>query len=229
MTSSPDLSPRMTPQRLVRGNAAAGYAAVRLDTVLTARPGADAAQDEARAAARAEGYAVGWAEGRRAAAEAARVEAEAADAATAAEQAKTAEALAGALRALAAAADGLEQRAVTPAVELSEVVVGAAFELATALIGRELASATDPGLDAVRRALVLLPAGRPVTARLHPDDASAARAAVAAMSADVLGRDVLVIADGAVERGGAVVECDATRVDAQLGPALARVREALAL
>jgi flagellar biosynthesis/type III secretory pathway protein FliH len=39
---------------------------------------------------------------------------------------------------------------------------------------------------------------------------------------------VHVVADPSVEPAGCVVECDATRVDAQLSPALARVREVLA-
>jgi flagellar assembly protein FliH len=61
---------------------------------------------------------------------------------------------------------------------------------------------------------------------LHPDDASVTAAAVPAAA---LGREVLVVPDPTVERGGAIVDCDATRVDAQLGPALERVREVLGL
>ncbi len=223
MTSSPEL-----PSRLMRGTAAADLPAAPLEGLLDPlqRTALEELSAETRAAARAEGYAVGWAQGRRAADEAAREE----SARFATERAVAAERsgleLLNALRALTAAADSLEARAVVPAQELTDAIVRGAVELAESLLGRELTLAADPGLDAIRRALVLLPQNRPVTARLHPDDASATRAALA--SAD-FGREVLVVADPNVERGGAVVDCDATRVDAQLGPALERVRAVLGL
>jgi flagellar assembly protein FliH len=223
MTSCPEL-----PSRLVRGAAAADLPSAPLEGLLDPlqRAGLDELSAVARQAARAEGYAVGWAQGRRAAEEAAQREAAAA-AVEQAEAAKRSEtAMLSALQALAAAADALEGRAVVPAAELSAAVVEGAFELAQTLLGRELTLATEPGLDAIRRALVLLPENRPVTARLHPDDASVTRAALAAAE---LGREILVVADPGVEPGGAVVDCDATRVDAQLGPALERVREVLGL
>lgn len=223
MTSSPEL-----PSRLVRGAAAADLPAAPLEGLLDPlqRSGLDALAAAARQDARAEGYAVGWAQGRRAAEEAAQREAAAAAAERAEFATRSQASLLSALRALTAAADALESRAVVPAAELSAAVVAGAFELAQALLGRELALATDPGMDAIRRALTLAPENRPVTARLHPDDASVARAELA--TAD-LGREVLIVADPTVERGGAVVDCDATRVDAQLGPALERVREVLGL
>jgi flagellar assembly protein FliH len=190
------------------------------------RAALDAISTDVRQAARAEGYAVGWAEGRRAAEEAAVLEATAAATAQAEEAARSRAALASALEALGSAADALEARAVVPAGDLADAIVTGAFELAQALLGRELALAADPGLDAIRRALVLLPEHRPVTARLNPDDASVCRAGLA--TAD-LGREVLIVPDPTVEPGGAVVTCDSSRVDAQLGPALERVREVLGL
>ncbi|GAA0609600.1 hypothetical protein GCM10009547_09620 [Sporichthya brevicatena] len=223
MTSSPEL-----PSRLMRGTAAADLPPAPLEGLLDPlqRTALEELSAATRAAARAEGFAVGWAQGRRAADEAAREEAArvATERAVAAERADLE--LLNALRALSAAADALETRAVVPAQELTDAIVRGAFELAESLLGRELSLAADPGLDAIRRALDLLPQNRPVTARLHPDDASATRAALA--TAD-LGREVLVVADPNVERGGAVVDCDATRVDAQLGPALERVRAVLGL
>jgi flagellar assembly protein FliH len=223
MTSSPEL-----PSRLVRGAAAADLPAAPLEGLLDPlqRSGLDELAAVARQDARAEGYAVGWAQGRRAAEEAAHREAAAAAAERAQFAQRSQSSLLSALRALTAAADALEARAVVPASELSAALVAGSFELTQALLGRELTLARDPGLDAIRRALVLLPENRPVTARLHPDDASATRGALAEAS---LGRDVLIVADPTVERGGAVVDCDATRVDAQLGPALERVREVLGL
>jgi flagellar assembly protein FliH len=188
----------------------------------------DAVADEVRAAARAEGYAIGWASGVRDATDT--VNAAAATAETVRQAASDAQvqAVRTALHALAQAALGLEHRAVTPANELRDAVLQAAVELTETLLGRELAVATEPGMDALRRAMDLLPVGRPVTIRLHPSDAAAVRDALAAMSSGELGRDVVVVADPSIEPGGCIADCDATRVDAQLSTALARVRQVLA-
>jgi flagellar assembly protein FliH len=221
MISSPEL-----PARVLRGSAAAEAQSAPLGNVLQAHVPVDAATVVIRAAARAEGYAVGWAEGRRAADEAAALEASVAAGERAEAAARAAHDVAAALQALHAAASALEARAVVPAAELADAVTAGAFELAQALLGRELSLAVDPGLDAIRRALVMLPEGRPVTVRLNPDDASVTRESLASAS---LGREIHVVPDPAVEPGGAVVDCDATRVDAQLGLALQRVREVLGL
>jgi len=216
------------PSRVLRGSAAAGMPTAPLEGLLhpLQRAALDAVSAEVRQAARAEGYAVGWAEGRRAAEEAAILEATAAATARAEEAARSRAVLASAVEALGAAADTLEARAVVPAGDLADAIVTGAFELAQTLLGRELQLAADPGLDAIRRALVLLPENRPVTARLNPDDASVCRDGIADAA---LSRDVLIVADPTVERGGAIVDCDSSRVDAQLGPALERVREVLGL
>jgi flagellar assembly protein FliH len=166
----------------------------------------------------------------------ARAEAQAAAAAAErlAEREAEAASVRSALGALAEAAAGLEARAVAPAAALEGHLLAAAVELAEALLGRELALAGGAGgLDALRRALCLAPAGRPVTARLNPADATFVRTALAGLADDeraelLGGREVLVLADAAVGPAGCVAECDATRIDAQLGTALSRVREALA-
>jgi flagellar assembly protein FliH len=182
---------------------------------------------EVRKASAAEGYAVGWAEGLRAATE--RVEAMAMQAEEARQAAADAQALAvrTSLHALADAARSLETHAVAPALELRDLLLQAATQLAETLLGRELETVAEPGMDAVRRALDLVPAGRPVTLRMHPIDASVVRQALAEMAPGELGRDVLVVADPAVEEAGCVAQCDAMRVDAQLSTALARVREVI--
>lgn len=182
---------------------------------------------QVRAASRAEGYAVGWAEGLRAANERLRVEAALADQHRQRQTAEAASALRGALTALADGAASLEQRAVTPAADLRDAVLAAALSLTEMLLGRELALADAPGLDALRRALTLTPAGRPITARLNPADLPAVREALAAMPAGSLGREVTLVSDPGVEPAGCIAECDATRVDAQLSTALARVRAVL--
>jgi flagellar assembly protein FliH len=234
MTSSPET-------RVLRGTTATDVPMARLDTELRSRRGRtdtwlaepnlqrafDEAADEARAAARAEGYAIGWAEGRRDAT--AQVHAEAILADGARQEAADIQAthLRTAVAALSRAAAELEARAVTPAGDLRDAMLHAAVELTETLVGRELALATDPGMDALRRALDLTPSGRPVTARLHPAEAAAVRSALAAGPAGDLGREVVVVSDGSVEAGGCVVDCDATRVDAQISTALDRVRQAL--
>jgi flagellar assembly protein FliH len=232
-----------TERQVLRGVIATALPAARLDTDLrthhgSARGRADArfadptlerafqeAAAEAREAARAEGYAVGWAEGRRAATEQVRVTARESDRNRQAGIDAQTLAVRTALRAIDHAAHSLEERAVTPACELREAVLHAAVELTETLLGRELAIAAEPGMDAVRRALDLLPTGRPVTMRLNPVDAGVVREVLAAMPAGELGREVLVVADASVEPAGCVAECDAMRVDAQLSTALDRVRK----
>jgi flagellar assembly protein FliH len=71
--------------------------------------------------------------------------------------------------------------------------------------------------------LSLVPARGEVIARLHPDDLTT----VVEHGVGLPGREVALVADPAVERGGAVVEVGPCRIDAQVGPALGRVRSAL--
>jgi flagellar assembly protein FliH len=208
---------------VVRDAAADTVRSVRFDAGFaqhTALPEEVAAK--LRADAQAAGYAAGWAEGRQAAELAAR-EAREAFAAEAAEI--TAAQEHSALRVLSAVADAVdrfEQRA-TPAVDnLEEQLVEAAFTLAEAIIGRELATATEPGRDAIARALALAPPGRGAVARLSPADA-----ATLPGTTTVDGREVVVVADPALAPGDAVVECDASIIESRLDAAVERARQAL--
>jgi flagellar assembly protein FliH len=229
-------------REVLRGRNATALPAVRMDTDLRkhsvsaggragarfADPALEQAVAQVRGAARAEGYAVGWAEGLRAATEQVRTAEREADRSRQTAANTQTLAVRTALRAVDNAARSLEERAVTPAAELRDAVMQAAVELTETLLGRELAIAAEPGMDAVRRAMDLLPTGRPVTMRLNPVDASVVRVVLAAMPAGELGRDVLVVADPSVEPAGCVAECDAMRVDAQLSTALDRVRAVIA-
>jgi len=139
-------------------------------------------------------------------------------AAAAAETASTAarlEALAGAL---ADAADDLRDRQALELCGLEDALARAAVDLAAAVIGRELEIAASPGADALARALALVPAGSVALARLHPADAAHLADAPSGLS---------IIPDPAVEPGGCILEVGDSRIDAQLGPALDRVRSAL--
>jgi flagellar assembly protein FliH len=176
--------------------------------------------EKLRSQAQATGYAAGWAEGRQAAELAAR-DARDAFAAEAAEiTAAQEESSRRVLGALAAAIDRFEQRA-TPAVEdLERELVEAAFALAEAVVG--LATAVEPGRDALARALALAPAGHGAVARLNPADAATLPGTVT-----VDGRDVVVVADPALAPGDAVVECEASTIESRLDAALERARQAL--
>jgi flagellar assembly protein FliH len=158
------------------------------------------------AAAIRRGYDEGYAEGlaRAAADEAARQSEEAQ---------KTAGALAALTRAVAAAEEA-ERRV------LAEVQVAApklAFAIVEAILGRELALAANPGQEAVARVLALDEGMQPATVRLNPAD-------IEALDQMGLGREVQVVADPAVERGGALVEIGRATLDGQLGSAMERVR-----
>ena len=197
----------------------------RLGQVLAAPP---VSPDRAREDARAEGYSVGWAAGQRAAAAAsaeqiARMVAEEEALLTA-----YAARLDDALGALQRAAADLERRSV-PSVEHSvDLIAAAAYNVAEAVVGRELSTATEAGLDAVRRALCEAPhSAGTVVVRLNPQDA-AELASLAEGRVQVDGRMVTVVQDGSLRSGDAVAECDSTTLDARIAPALARVKEILA-
>ena len=171
----------------------------------------EAAVDEGRAA----GFDAGFRAGHLAGLEAARAEAERA---TADHRAR----LAGVLSAAdAAVAEALAD--VGEAMDAgARATVDAAFAIAEAIVGRELATATDPGRDAVARALALAPEGVEVSLRLHPQDA-------AALVDDELldGRAITLVADPAVRPGDCVGAAGWTAIDARIEAALDRVRSVL--
>ena len=111
------------------------------------------------------------------------------------------------------------------AAQTDEQVLRAALQLTRALLGRELVLTTQPGLDALRRALVHTPANRPVTVWLSPADLGALTDGGTALHT-VDGREVTLLADPALASGDAVAECDAVRVNARLSAALERLDEA---
>jgi flagellar assembly protein FliH len=177
-----------------------------------------------RAAAEEAGYADGFAAGMAAAQEALGQAERAAEARAADAQVRWERRLASATAALGAAASRLEESLAPTADELRDTVLAAALTLVGDLFGRELAVAQQPGLDALRRALTLLPADAPAVVRLHPDDL----AEVPAHALEGLPASVTVVADETVERAGAIAETGPRRVDAQLSAALERVRAVLA-
>jgi len=172
--------------------------AVPLDPV-TARAQVQQGYDDGYRSGLAEGIAAGRAAG----------------AAEAAEAIVRAEAL---FRSLVEAADDLRRRQALELKGLEDTLARTAFDLASAVVGRELQLSSSPGADALARALALVPAGCIATARLHPDDVASLGAASEA---------VAVIPDPVIEPGGCILEVGDSRIDAQLGSALDRVRAAL--
>ena len=177
-----------------------------------------------RQQAHAEGFAAGHAEGL-VAAEAVVAETEHAAAARLADaQGRWERRLASATAALTAAATRLDEAALPVADDIRETVVGTVLTLLEDLLGRELALADSPVLDAVRRALTLCPADAPAIVRVHPDDLGEIPVDALADLPD----GVRVVGDPSVERAGAVAEAGPRRIDAQLTAAVERVQNVLA-
>jgi len=206
-------NPALTRARVLRG-LAFDRGASPLDAEL---PPAAADVDPAGAAAEEQrgfedGYRAGMAEGLAAG-----------RAAMAAESAAAVARLEAVVIALADAAADLRRRQALELTGLEDALARAAVDLASAIIGRELQVAESPGADAMARALALVPAGSTAVARLHPADAARLDDATTGVAAGT----VTVIADPAIEPGGCILEVGDSRIDAQLGPALDRVRAAL--
>jgi flagellar assembly protein FliH len=174
--------------------------------------------------ARREGYAAGHAEGSRAAGSVVAEAERAAQARLAEVQARWERRLVSATAALGAAVTQLEQATLPVAEDVRDSVITIVLTLVEDVLCRELALADSPVVDAVRRALTLCPADAPTVVRLHPDDLAELPAEALAELPDT----VRVVGDLSVERAGAVAETGPTRVDAQLGAALERVRAVLA-
>lgn len=177
----------------------------------------DGLATKAREAARAQGYAVGWAEGRRAAADqAAAEEAERTARHQGAESRRQAE-HDDAVAALGRAAE--QVRGLLD--ELAAAVEQQASELACALTA-EILGAHTASADAVARVLRVLPAVPVGRVRLHPAVVSAEAAR------DLAGRGVEVVADAALGRADALVESpDGSVTDLRVDAAMERVREVL--
>ena len=183
----------------------------------------DRARLAAVAAGRTEGYAEGYAAGVAAAgAQAERTAAQVRAEAQAAEQQRDAH-LARAVELLLTAADAVRGREQVVVAEIEDTVVELALSIARSVLDRELAASADPGADAIARALVLVPGDSTVTVRLHPDDVRV----LGEVSHLVHGRELVVVPDAGIERGGCVAEAAGRHVDAQVGAALARVAAVL--
>lgn len=179
--------------------------------------------DRLRRQAHAEGFAAGRTEGLAAAAGVVAEAERAAAERMAAAQQRWERRIASAAAALAAASARLEETTVPTAEDVRETVLGTVLTLVEDLLGRELAIAESPVLDALHRALTLCPADAPAVVRVHPDDL----AEIPADALTGLPDTVRVLGDPSVERAGAVAESGPRRIDAQLVAALERVQQVL--
>jgi flagellar assembly protein FliH len=106
-------------------------------------------------------------------------------------------------------------------------VLATAFEVAFAIIDRDLRDRPRTGEEALRAALAVVPTHEPCMARLHPSDAALLNGSdeVAAL---VAGRtEVTIVSDPSVASGDCMIDMTSARVEHRLDEALARVRTAL--
>jgi flagellar assembly protein FliH len=178
--------------------------------------------ESTRVAARSQGYAVGWADGQRAARAAAQVEAEAVAAERAAAEARRTDEHRAAVMALELAAARLHDAVTTLSATVEEHATGLAWELTRELLGHELRSTS--GAEVVRRALALAPTEPVARLHLHPDQLAELTPADLAELAE---RGVSVVADPTLAWADALVEADDHVVDVRVSTAMERVREVL--
>lgn len=177
--------------------------------------------ETAQAAARAQGYSTGWSEGRKAAEERAEEHRAELMAEHRADEVRREAEHRAAVDALTRATAQLAEALACVSADVTARSVEIAVALTEELLGHELAVATAPGVDAVHRALDLVPADAVVKVRLCPAEA------VHPGLAELVG-PVTVVADPSLQRGDALVETVDGVVDARVSGALARVREVLA-
>ncbi len=128
-----------------------------------------------------------------------------------------------ALGALQAAIDGFDHRDGVGLADIENTVVEIAASLATEILQRELTVMTSPGAEAIARAMQFAPTRGQIVARLHPSDVET----LGTTTFEAQGRNVDVIADASIERGGCILDVGDVRVDAQISTAMQHVRIAL--
>lgn len=177
--------------------------------------------EDARAAARSQGYAVGWAQGRREAAAEAALATRGHDQQRAEDRKRFAAQQRAAMDALQRAAEALARATEEAQALVRAQAIDLARELTEAMVGHELRSAPDNAADVVARVLAASPADRPFVVRLHPDVADSSVVSMLSESG------VRVVPEPGLAAADAVVEVDQQVLDLRLRSALDRVREVL--
>lgn len=174
--------------------------------------------EQARAAASSQGYAVGWAQGRREAGAAARLAAEETEQRMLTDEARREAEHRTSVAALERATAELRQALHQVCDHVAEQAAGLALEVTRELVGHELTVSGTAGEYVVRRALATIPDRAVARLRLHP--------AVAAAVTDVP-ESVSVVADDSLGAGDALVEVDEGVLDLRVDTALDRLRGVL--
>ncbi|SEB89568.1 flagellar assembly protein FliH [Nocardioides exalbidus] len=168
--------------------------------------------------ARAQGYAVGWAQGRRDAEAAARAESEELARSSVAHEARRDAEVAAAVAALTAAVTAAHDLLAAACVRVDEQAGALALELTRALVGATLDAGSDPA-HVLDRVVGLLPGHAVASVRLHPS--------VAAVADDLVALGVQVVADPTLGPADAVAQADDHVVDLRVDEALSRLAEVL--
>ncbi len=127
------------------------------------------------------------------------------------------------LERLSSEADALAMRYDDAIAHNERMVIDVAFEIAQAVLGRELRHMESRAVDALGRALQFAPPTGPVVARLHPDDFRS----LGDDANSLAGRSITTICDATLTPGDAIVDVGSARIDARIAPALDRIREVL--
>ncbi len=135
------------------------------------------------------------------------------------------DAVATASSALVDAIDQLHRHDASTVEQLTGEALELAIDLTQLVLDREILTGADPGLDAIRRCLSIVPSRQPLVIRLHPADL----ALIGDVGAVLAGATYELVADSAVRRGGVLIDAGPARIDGQVDTALARVAEALGL
>ncbi|WP_166878199.1 FliH/SctL family protein [Salinibacterium sp. ZJ450] len=126
-----------------------------------------------------------------------------------------------ALAVLAMAARALDDRTVPVVIDAQNTLAAAAIELAEAILGYELAHGENTARAALDRALGTVDPDTVRSVRMNPDDLAELDAATRAKGA------VSLVADPTLGRGDAITEFPDGYLDARIGTALDRARDAL--
>lgn len=122
--------------------------------------------------------------------------------------------------ALRCAADGAIADVQRELSDATEVLIHAAFDIALAIVGRDLSDHPRTGEDALRSALALVPPRVACTARLHPSDLDD----LGTLDLASLHQDLSIVADYSVESGDCVIDLPSAQIENRLADAIARVR-----
>jgi flagellar assembly protein FliH len=218
-SSSPSFTPLHTPELRSGNLTRLGNAAVLGDSVTELA--LSALVEEARAAAQSQGYAVGWGEGRRAAAAEAEFAHRSAEQQQAAERTLWVARQDEAVRALTRAAQELARATEEAEALVRSQALELARELTEALVGHELRTAPDIAADVVARVLAHRPADAPFVVRLHPDVVGHAQLS------ELAAAGVRLVPDARLDPPDAVIEVEDHVVDLRVRTALERVHQVL--